>query len=272
MSNAGRIASCFARLKAEGRTGLIAYLTVGYPNLAETPVLVSAAIAGGASLIELGVPFSDPLADGATIQRASAQALEQGVSIADCFEVTKDIRGQWQGVPLVFMGYYNTFLSYGLEHFCRDAAQAGLDGAIVVDLPPEEAGALLHHARPRGVDLIFLLTPTSTEERIKKVVSLAQGFLYCVSVTGVTGAREILPAYLPSFLARIRAHSQLPLAVGFGISRREHVEAVSHLAEAAVVGSAVIEVIDRSPPDQRAAALRAYVSALVGGVPTKVQA
>ena len=264
MTKAPRIASCFARLKAASQTGLVAYLPVGYPTLQETPALVSAVIEGGASIVELGVPFSDPLADGATIQRATAQALGQGVRLADCLEVAARTRDRHPGVPLVFMGYYNTFLSYGLESFCDDAAQAGADGAIVVDLPPEEADAFRDCSAAAGLDLIFLLAPTSTEARIKKVASVAQGFIYCVSVSGVTGARAALPEYLPAFIAGVRAQTQLPLAIGFGVSLPEHVQAIGRFAEAAVVGSALVDVIDRSQPGERASGLRAFVAGLVG--------
>ena len=271
MDNATRIDTCFARLKAEGRTGLIAYVPVGYPTLAETPALASALIEGGASLLELGVPFSDPLADGATIQRATAEALRQGVDMHACLEVARTLRQRWPDIPLVLMGYYNTFLSYGLERFCRDAANEGVDGAIIVDLPPEEADAFLQPARKAGLDLIFLLAPTSTERRIKMVTGKARGFLYCVSVAGVTGARDTLPEYLPAFLARVHAHTQVPLAVGFGISRPEHVAAVGRYAEAAVIGSAFIDVIDRSKPQERALALRTYVEELVAKAPVSTQ-
>lgn len=273
MAPSGRIAASFARLKAQGRTGLIAYLTVGYPSLAETPALAAALLQGGASLLELGVPFSDPLADGATIQRASVAALRQGVGMAQCLEVAQGLRKAWPGVPLILMGYYNTFLSYGLEPFCADGARAGLDGVIAVDLPPEEAGAFLEHSQPAGLDLVFLLAPTSTEERIRTVAAHAQGFIYCVSVTGVTGARARLPPQLPRFLARVRAHTSLPLAVGFGIARREHVTAVGRHADAAVVGSALLDVIDQSPPEGRVPALRGFIAELLGeGAPGRRRA
>ncbi|MBI2886358.1 MAG: tryptophan synthase subunit alpha [Chloroflexi bacterium] len=264
MSNSSRIVTCFARLKAARRTGVITYLTVGYPTLAETPALGSALIQGGSCLIELGVPFSDPLADGATIQRANTAALQQGVGLAACLEVARWLRQEWRDVPLVLMGYYNTFLSYGLERFCADAAAVGVDGAIVVDLPPEESGPLLQHAGPAGLAVIPLLAPTSTEERIRRVATQASGFIYCVSVAGITGARDRLPEHLPPFLARVRTHTGLPLAVGFGLSRPEHVAAVGQWAEAAVIGSAIIDTIDRSLPQERVAALRSYVSALCG--------
>lgn len=260
----GRIASTFQALRAQQRTGLVVYLTVGFPSLHETPVLVQAALEGGASIIELGVPFSDPLADGATIQRANQVALEQGVTMADCLAVVRALRSQGVAAPLLLMGYYNTWLSYGLERWCTDAAAAGVDGAIIVDLPPEEAGPALQAARAHDLDLVFLVAPTSSDERLAAVGRVARGFVYCVSLTGVTGARSELPAGLPDFVARVRRHTALPLAVGFGVSRREHVQAIGQLAEAAVVGSALTQVIEQAPPGQRAAAVRGFVSGLVG--------
>ena len=261
----GRIEACFARLLAEGRTGVIPYLPVGFPTLAETPALARAAIEGGAGLLELGVPFSDPLADGATIQRASGVALEQGVRMSDGLAVARTLRAAGvQDTPLLLMGYYNTFLSYGLDRFCRDAAAAGVDGMIVVDLPPEESAAFLAPAQAHGLHLIFLLAPTSTAERVERVAAVAGGFVYCVSLAGVTGARSQLPDYLPDFIAGIRRHTPLPLAIGFGISQRAHVEAVGKLAEAAVIGSALVELIERSEPGQRPDAVRRFVADLSG--------
>ncbi len=260
----GRIETAFQQLKAAGHTGLIAYVTVGFPTLAETAGLVQAALAGGATIIELGVPFSDPLADGATHQRAMGVALEQGVSMKDCLEVAAALRKDGVSAPLLLMGYYNTWLSYGLERWCADAATAGIDGAIVVDLPPEEATKLHEFAHAKGLDMVFLLAPTSTDDRIEEVGKHAGGFVYCVSLTGVTGARAALPDYLPEFLARVRRHTTLPLAVGFGISQRDHVQSVGRVAEAAVVGSALTTVIEQAQPGERTAAVRAFVAELTG--------
>lgn len=241
----GRIASAFDRLKQQAKTGLIAYITVGYPDLASTASLVKAAIAGGADFVELGIPFSDPLADGATHQRASAEALKHGTTMSHCLDVAREVRGQDADTPLILMGYYNTMLSYGLEKLAADAAAAGVDGVIPVDLPPEESGAFLTAAKARGLDIVFLVAPTSTDQRLKTVAENAGGFVYCVSLAGVTGARSDLPDTLPAFIARVRTQTALPLAVGFGISRREHVQAVGRIAEAAVVGSALTDVVSR---------------------------
>ncbi len=259
-----RIAQRFQQLKQDGQVGLVCYVTVGYPDLASTPDLVRALVEGGADFIELGVPFSDPLADGATIQRASFQALENGVTLDHCFEVAREIRSQGVEAPLIFMGYFNPFLQYGLNRLTADCYRAGVDGLIVPDLPTEESSELTGYCRERSMDLISMLAPTSTEERIARVCQIASGFIYCVSLAGVTGARAQLSPAVAPFLARVRRHTSLPLAVGFGISTRAHVEEVASMAEAAVVGSAVIETIDRTPPDERSGALAKFARELKG--------
>ena len=260
-----RIGQTMVRLRKKGRLGLIAYLTVGYPDTETTLRLVPALAAGGADMVELGVPFSDPLADGTTIQRASHCALQQGVTPAVCLDVVKQLRARGLAIPLLLMGYYNSVLAYGIDEFARDAGAAGADGLIEVDLPPEEAAGVQTACAGRGLDLIYLLAPTSSDERIALVAAQASGFIYCVSLTGVTGARGQLPAGLSQFLARVRGHTSLPLAVGFGISKREHLEAVAGLgAEAAVIGSAIINVIDRAPAEEREERVREYVEVVTG--------
>jgi len=254
-----------ARLREQGEVGLIAYLTVGYPDIETTLRLVPALAASGADMVELGVPFSDPLADGATIQRASHHALQQGVTPAVCLEVVKQLRARGLAIPLLLMGYYNPILAYGIDKFARDAAGAGADGLIGVDMPPEEAIEVQAACADRGLDLIYLLAPTSSDERIALVAAQATGFIYCVSLTGVTGARGQLPSGLPQFLARVRRYTSLPLAVGFGISKREHLKAVAGLGvEAAVIGSAIIDVIDRAPAAEREERVRQYVEVVTG--------
>ncbi len=251
-------------LRARRRTGLVAFLTVGYPSVEETLRLVPALIEGGADVIELGVPFSDPLAEGPTIQRSSHHALEQGVTPAVCLDVVARLRAQGVEAPIVLMGYYNPLLSYGLEEFCRDAAAAGADGIIAVDLPPEESHPLRDACRRRGLDLVYLLAPTSTDSRIEMVAGLASGFVYCVSVTGITGAREELPVGLSAFVNRVRARTPLPVAVGFGISKPKHFRAVARIADAAVIGSAIIDEIDRSDPSERAEKVKRYAEVVTG--------
>jgi tryptophan synthase alpha chain len=259
-----RIESTFARLKEEGRTGFIAYVTAGYPDLGSTPGLVKALIDGGADVIELGIPFSDPLADGPTVQGSTFRALQQGVTIGDCLEVVSQLRAAGMDAPIIFMGYINPVLAYGLDRFAADAAAAGADGMIPVDVPPEEADALQAAFEKAGLSTIFMLAPTSTEERIQAVAKRASGFIYCVSVTGVTSARADLPPDLAEFISRVRNHTNLPLAIGFGISQPEHFEAVGRIADAAVIGSAIIEEITKSDPSEREARLKRYAEVVTG--------
>lgn len=250
----GRISQTFKRLRWEKEAALIPYLTVGYPTLEATRQLVPLMARQGADLIELGVPFSDPLADGATIQRASQAALENGVTLADCLQVAADAR-RANEVPLLLMSYYNPIFKYGPDGFAEDCARSGVDGLIVPDLPPEEAGELKEACKANGVDLVFLVAPTSTEERIKKVAEIASGFIYCVSLTGVTGARAELSEGVGDLLARVRAHTDLPLAVGFGLSTPAHIAQVSKIADGAIVASALINLIEGLTEDE-----------LIGGV------
>lgn len=259
-----RIETAIRDANEAGETAIIPYLTVGFPRLEDTRRLVPALMQGGAAVVELGVPFSDPLADGPTIQNASMVALENGVNLGACLEVVAALRGDAVTVPLVFMGYYNPFLAYGLSRLAEDAAKAGVDGLIVPDLPVEEAGPLREACQQRGIDLICLLAPTSTEERIARGCAGAQGFIYCVSVTGVTGARAQVGSGVAELTTRVHQHTELPIAVGFGISRREHVEAVGRYAQAAVVGSALIEAIQSAPAGEAERAGRELVASLRG--------
>jgi tryptophan synthase alpha chain len=251
----------FETARQAGRIALIPYLTVGYPDPAATLDLVPALAAAGADLVELGIPFSDPLADGPTIQRSTAQALRQGVTVRRCLETVQALR-QRTAVPLVFLSYYNPIFRFGLERFVAACAEVGVDGLIVADLPPEESADLATALERYGLALITLLAPTSTDERIARAVERARGFIYAVSLTGVTGARDRLPAGIPELVQRIRRHSPLPVAVGFGLSRPEHVAAVAEVADGAIVGSALINAIDRAPRDQIAQAAAAFWRAL----------
>jgi tryptophan synthase alpha chain len=225
---------------------------------------VPALVEGGADIIELGIPFSDPLAEGPTIQHSSFHALQQGVTPRLCLEVASTLRERGVTVPLVPMGYYNPMLAYGLDDFVRDAAAAGVDGLIVVDLPPEESAEVREACLASDIRLIYLLAPTSTDERIKLVASMASGFIYCVSVTGVTGARNELAAGVQDFVKRVRSYTHLPIAVGFGISQPKHFQAVGQIADAAVIGSAIIDEIDKNDPSQQAARLREYAEVVTG--------
>ncbi len=259
-----RIGPTFDRLKREGRTGFVAFVTVGFPSVEATLEAVPALVEGGADVIELGVPFSDPIGEGPTIQRASFAALQNGVTPSVCFDVLRQLRDGGLEVPVILMGYYNPILAYGIEDFCRDAAEAGADGFIVVDLPPEESGPLHKACTANGLSIIYLLAPTSTDERIRQVAQLASGFIYCLSLTGVTGAREDLPEGLPAFVERVRKSSGLPIAVGFGISQPKHFQAVGRFADAAVIGSAIVDLMDRTDPSQLRAKVREYAEVVTG--------
>ncbi len=261
---AGRIEETFARLKAEGRTGFVAFLTVGYPDVEATLRIVPALIEGGADVIELGIPFSDALADGPKIQAASFQALEQGVTVETCLEVVRKLRESGVEAPIVPMGYYNPLMAYGPARFAKNAAEAGVDGLIVVDLPPEESDEMLAACEAAGLRLIYLVAPTSTEERIREVARRASGFVYCVSVTGTTGARDEIAPGLAEFVGRVRNATNLPIAVGFGISLPKHFETVARIADAAVIGSAIIDEIARSDSSEQSERLKSYAEVVTG--------
>jgi tryptophan synthase alpha chain len=225
---------------------LISYVTVGYPNIEATLKVVPLLVENGADIIELGIPFSDPLADGVTIQRASFQALQNGVTTTICLEVAGKLRRQ-VNVPLVFMSYFNPLFRYGLDKFCRDCARAGINGLIIPDLPPEEGTALEKVAYKNGIDVIYLLAPTSTGERIRLVAEHSRGFIYLVSVTGVTGARRQLPKNLSKFIARVRKATNKPLCVGFGIATPEQAQQVAQIANGVIVGSRLIQLMEQDP-------------------------
>lgn len=257
-----RIAETFARLKSAGQVALMPYLMVGYPEHDSVLDLAPALEAAGADLFELGIPFSDPLADGATIQRASERALQNGIRLADCLAMIGELRRRGVTVPIVPMGYYNPFLQYGLERFAHEAAAAGADGVIIPDLPPEEAATCKAACQAAGLDLIAFVAPTTPDERIAEIAHIASGFLYCVALTGVTGARNELWEGLPAFLQRVRKQTDLPLVVGFGISTAAHVRQVSAYTEGVIVASALINTIDALPPDQQVSGAAAFVRGL----------
>ena len=235
-----RLASIFSQ---PSRTALIPYVTVGYPTIEATLEVVPRLASGGCDIIELGIPFSDPLADGATIQRASFGALQNGVNPQLCLEVAKQLSRQVK-IPLVFMTYLNPVLSYGLEEFCHACAGSGIDGLIIPDLPPEEGSELEAITQREGLDLIYLLAPTSTEERIRLVAQKSRGFIYVVSVTGVTGGRSKLPDSLEAFVGRVRKITPKPLCVGFGISTPEQAGQVARMADGVIVGSQIIQLME----------------------------
>lgn len=259
-----RIAQTFARAKAENRVALIAYMVPGHPSIVESPGVLDAMVEGGADIIEVGIPFSDPLADGTTNQRVAFEALENGMTPRGCMDFARDARVRHPDVPLVFMTYLNSVIAYGLDAFASDAAAAGVDAAILIDVPPEEAGHIQPVFNAAGLDLIYMVAPTSSEHRLKVIAEHAGGFVYCVSVAGVTGVRAEMSSDLPAFLARVRNCTDLPLAVGFGISRREHIESLQGLSDGAVVGSALMNLVSETPPAERQRAVREYVETLVG--------
>ena len=240
-SGVQRIAAVFEQVKVENRAALMPYLTLGYPTPETSLSLVEAAVAGGADMLELGVPFSDPLADGPTIQMTTHIALQQGMTVARCLEIAQELRQRGITLPFVFMGYYNPILAYGEEDFCRACREVGVDGLIVPDLPPGEGEALERVCRQHGLALIYLLAPTSTPDRVRLVCEHSQGFVYLVSVAGITGARDRLPPDLAAFVGRVRAVTGKPLAVGFGISTPEQAGQVAALADG---GSALLRLAE----------------------------
>ncbi len=253
LQSTGRIAERFRGLATAGELGLIAYITAGDPNLAATESIVLAAEAAGADVIELGVPFSDPLADGPTIQRASERALRSGTTLRSVLSLVQRLRTKTQ-VPLVLFGYFNPILQMGLEPFAVAAAEAGADGVLATDLTPEEAGEYRAVMQSRGLETIFLAAPTSTDARLARIAESSSGFLYLISRTGVTGARESLPEDLPDLVRRARTFTRLPIAVGFGISLPTHVSVLGGIADAAVVGSALVSEIEKAHSTDTAAA------------------
>jgi tryptophan synthase alpha chain len=256
-----RLDLTFARLKRDDELGLLPYLMTGYPDPAVCAELLDALADAGADGVELGVPFSDPLADGATIQRAGARALDHGASIDMALELLRKFR-QSRQTPVLLMSYYNPLLAFGLDRLTRDGAAAGLDGLIVPDVPIDEAEPLVAAGRAHGIHLVPLVAPTSTDARIARTAELAGGFVYCVALLGVTGARSELSDELPAFLRRVRARCPRPLAVGFGISRPEHVRALRGLADAAIIGGALVDLIDATPAPERVAAVSSYIRAM----------
>jgi tryptophan synthase alpha chain len=236
-----RISSVFAQSR---HTALIPYVTVGYPTVETTLKAVPLFASAGCDIIELGIPFSDPLADGATIQRASYEALRQGVTPKVCFEVAKELRRRVQ-TPLVFMTYYNPVLKFGLGQFCSKCAEVGIDGLIIPDLPPEEGEELEKSTKRHELDLVYLLSPASTEERIGLVTSRSSGFVYLASLTGVTGARDRLPDELENFVGGVRERTDKPLCVGFGVSTPDQARRVAKVADGVIVGSRIMQLLSK---------------------------
>jgi tryptophan synthase alpha chain len=241
----GRISQKFCELAKRGELGLVAYITAGDPSLDATEKIVLAVVEAGADVIELGVPFSDPVADGPTIQRASERGLRAGTTLASVLDLVRQLR-LGTGVPLVLFSYFNPILQMGLQKFAAAAAAAGTDGVLATDLTLEEADDYRAIMRSNGLDTIFLVAPTSTDARIERIARASSGFLYLISRAGVTGEREALPPELPGLVRRVRKFTTLPIAVGFGISQPTHVTVLGGIADAAVVGSALVAGIEKA--------------------------
>jgi len=260
-----RIGKKFAELKQDGRKALITFVTAGDPDLALTERLIPLMAAAGADIIELGVPFSDPMADGPTIQLSSERALAGGTTLESILAMVKRVR-QGCDIPILLMGYFNPVYAFGPERFCLEAAAAGVDGVLLVDLPPEEAGEFSRLASAAGIDLISLLTPTSDASRIDKVKKVGRGFIYYVSVAGVTGARATVAADIGSMVEKIRARTSLPVAVGFGISTPEQAGAVAAVADGVVVGSALVKLFEQFAGDELVQLVESAVASLKAGI------
>jgi tryptophan synthase alpha chain len=248
MTEKSRIANGFNQLKAENRKGFIPFITAGDPDLETTRDLLLMLAQNGATLIELGIPFTDPMADGVVIQRASERALKHNFGIAEILDLVREVRRATQ-TPIILFSYFNPLLQYGLERLCADAKGAGIDGFLVTDLVPEEAEEFSNLLRKNNLDMIFLIAPTSGDERLKMVATRASGFIYAVSRAGVTGAQEQTSNSAKILVERMRKFSDLPIAVGFGISKSEHVVETWEYADAAVVGSAIVKKIEESAND-----------------------
>jgi len=267
----GRIEQAFATAKDKGEAAFVSFVTAGYPSIQDTPAILLAMQEGGSAVIELGIPYTDPQADGATIQKTNQVAIAGGTSdIGQCLEMVKQARSMGLTIPVVLMGYYNPFLQFGVHKLCEESAAAGADGFIIVDLPPEETAELSSACKKHKLSNIPLIAPTSSDERIALLAEHASSFLYCVSVAGVTGARAALPDDLEDFVARIRSKTDLPLAVGFGISTPDMVQGVANISDGVVVGSAILHALDAAGKDasseQKAEAVRVKIADLCTGL------
>lgn len=262
-----RIEKKFQDLRQQNSRAFMPYLCAGDPTPKLTPELLLTLEAAGADLIELGVPFSDPIADGPTIQRASERALQHRISLLEIIDMVRELRHKTE-IPIVLMSYYNPIFRMGEKHFCEAAQEAGVDGVIVPDLPVEEAQPLLDVAPQYGLSTIFLVAPTSPPARMKSITAVSTGFIYCVSLTGVTGARKTLSSEVAPMIAELRKHTDKPISVGFGVSTPEHASQVSEVADGVIVGSAIVNVIEEHKDNETKllAAVKQFASDLAAGV------
>ncbi len=246
----------------DNKPGLVVYLTVGDPDLPTTREIALAAIDAGADVLELGVPFSDPLADGPVIQRASERAVSNGTKLADVLALAADLHRERPSAGFVIFSYFNTVLHYGLERFCAAAQKAGVDGVLITDMIVEEAGEYLEHLRLHQLAPVFLAAPTSPDERLQRIAQSSQGFVYAISRTGITGTQQKMASDAQDLVKRLRAFTDLPIAVGFGISNAEHFAAVGEFADAAVIGSAIVALIEQSTPAEAPSSIARFIKGL----------
>jgi len=273
MNRGDRVAATFERLSAEGRAGLVTFITAGDPDLETSQQLMQRLPSAGADIIELGMPFSDPMADGPAIQAANLRALGSGASLRRTLDMVARFRHGDDQTPVILMGYFNPIYQYGPDRFARDALESGVDGLIMVDLPPEEDDELCDPARTAGLHWVRLVTPTSDEKRLEQVLRNTSGFIYYVSIAGITGTRSAAKGAVGDAVARLRQHTDLPIAVGFGINTADQVRQTGEIADGAVVGSAIIREIERNLDDAGAATpeLLERVSELVSGLAKGLQ-
>jgi tryptophan synthase alpha chain len=252
-------------IRFAGKPGLVAYLTAGDPDLSTTRDIALAAIDAGADVIELGVPFSDPLADGPVIQRASERALRHGTTLQDVLGIAAELRSARRSAGVVIFSYYNPVLRYGLERFCGAAEQSGVDGVLITDMIVEEAAEYLEYLERHNLAPIFLAAPTSPDERLKRIAAASRGFVYAISRTGITGTQQSLAADARGLVSRLRQYTNLPIAVGFGISNAEHFAAVGEFADAAVIGSALVQIIEQSAAQDAPSSIARFIEGLRAG-------
>ncbi len=255
----GRIEAVFLELKSLGKKGLIPFVTAGDPDLSSTLPILHALVESGADIIELGIPFSDPMADGPVIQRASERALANGMTLLECLKIVKEFRVTNQITPLVLMGYANPIEHMGIEVFTQKAKEAGVDGVLVVDYPPEECTEFAGILKNAGLSPIYLLAPTSSQERINHVSDVSSGYIYYVSLKGVTGASNVNIAEVATITDQIRAQTSTPLAIGFGIRDAQSAKKLSQSADAVIIGSKLVQILEESPADTRLQSLRSFI-------------
>ncbi len=263
MADKIKIANAFSK----GKTALMPYFTIGYPDYQTSIDVVKACVEAGADLMELGMPFSDPLADGPTIQHSTQVALEKGITVKHCLNAVAELRENGVKIPLILMGYINPVLAYGVERFVTDASEAGVSGFIIPDMPPSEAKEMNALCEKFGLDIVFLIPPNSSDERMRMVTELSNGFIYLVSVLGITGERDALPVALSAFVEKVRKLTKKPLAVGFGISTPEQAAAVGEIADGVIVGSALIKAVGKA--DEPVSAAKEFVKGLKGALRKK---